>query len=85
MYMTGFCLNQMPLGNTIEGKSNCYGRRKPGHLLGRSLVYNIFILQHFYALFQGVVIHFVWTVVLKHRRCRDGSLVVLIDGIFLRN
>ena len=38
MYMTGFCLNPMPLGTTIEGKSKCYRRRKPGHLPGRSLV-----------------------------------------------
>ena len=40
MYMTGFCLNPMPLGTTIEGKSKCYRRRKPGHLPGRSLVGN---------------------------------------------
>ena len=25
-------------GTTIEGKSKCYRRRKPGHLPGRSLV-----------------------------------------------
>ena len=42
MYMTGFCLNPMSLGTTIEGKSKCYRRRKPGHLPGRSLV-NLYV------------------------------------------
>ena len=40
--MRGFCLNPMPLGITIERKSKCYRRRKPGHLPGRSLVFPYF-------------------------------------------